>query len=499
MNKQHTQDENVSQTVETPLVQNKGSSVDEIDANIKVNDVDENNSDENNSDENNSDENNSDENNSDEIDPNLRMTVSVSRLTKAFEVLKKAFTDNLDEMYNQAVGSSQNNEPMDPKIKQSFKKFLERQLKRLWKNFVASLKEDQDKLSDKNDPNYEELSDPNNFRLTTKPINPRFKVFWDLYHKQLNCMWKASEIDYSDDKKHFNNILNADERIFVEKILSFFAASDGIVNVNLRERILCEIQVTEAQYAYGFQLAMENIHAEVYSDMLNEIISDEKKRDELFNGFKKVKSIKGMTDWAQKWIDSSDASLGKRVIAFAIVEGVFFSGAFASIYWLKKHRSKGQHFMNGLVSSNTFIARDEGLHTNFACELYKFINNRVPVEEVAEMFNEALKLTKMFSKDAIQCELIGMSTVLMNEYNEYVCDRLLVSLGYEKMYHVTNPFEFMETIGFLNKDNFFEKRPTDYQTATNNDNKGDWKPKILDEFAIDEKDNRDILKNDLDQ
>jgi ribonucleoside-diphosphate reductase subunit M2 len=373
-----------------------------------------------------------------------------------------------------------NNDKMSDKMKSDLEKIHLSRFESVWQTFSKNLF-DIEKLScitDKNDPDYEEITDPNNFRLTTKPLNPKYQVFWDLYMKQFNSIWRASEIDYTYDKNDFENTLDDNEREFVKMILSFFAASDGIVNMNLRERFLNEIQITEAQYAYSFQLMMENVHAEVYSDMLINIVKNNDEREKLFNGFKTVKSIKSMTDWATKWIDDKNATIGKRVVAFAIVEGIFFSGAFAAIYWLKKNRNRGKHFMNGLIKSNNFIARDEGLHTNFACVLYKFVQNKVSKEEIKIMFDEAVELTTQFSQDAIRCDLIGMNPELMQEYNKYVSDRLLVYLGYEKIYNATNPFDFMETIGFLNKDNFFEVRPDAYQSATNESNTSTWTPTI---------------------
>ena len=325
----------------------------------------------------------------------------------------------------------------------------------------------------------EDIASEVNFRLTIKPIENKFDVIWKLYKKQQDCYWRAEEIDYSNDRHDFENVLNDDERHFVKMILAFFAASDGIVNMNLRERFLQEIKITEAQVAYGFQQMMENIHGEVYSDMLTNIVRDETEKAQLLNGFKTIESIKGMTAWAMKWINSEDASLGKRIVAFAIVEGVFFSGAFASIFWLKNRRGKGKQFMNGLVKSNRFIARDEGMHTNFACILYSFIKNRLSYEEIKEIFDEAVELATSFTQDAIRCDLIGMNVELMNEYNKYVSDRLVVYLGYKKIYNAKNPFAFMELIGFLNKDNFFEIRPDSYQSAHNENNTQDWQFTVL--------------------
>jgi ribonucleotide reductase beta subunit family protein with ferritin-like domain len=222
-------------------------------------------------------------------------------------------------------------------------------------------------------------------------------------------------------------------------ILAFFASSDGIINLNLRERFLKEIKIPEAQCAYGFQLMMENIHGETYSDMLENIVSDVKDREYLFQSIKTIPSIKKISDWAIKWIESSE-NIGKRIIAFAIVEGIFFSGAFASIFWLKTNRSHGVYFMNGLFKSNKFIARDEGLHTNFACILYSFIKNRVSDSEVYTMFNEAIEIISLFNKDAIKCDMIGLNIDLLNQYIKYVADRLLQMLNYKKQQRHSNCF-----------------------------------------------------------
>ena len=322
----------------------------------------------------------------------------------------------------------------------------------------------------------EPITDPKNIRLTILPITPEYQILWDIYEKQLECFWKPQEINFENDYKHFME-LNDDEKHFVKMVLAFFAASDGIVNFNLRDRFLTEITIAEAQAAYSFQLAMETIHGKVYSDMLNNIVKDSAERDLLFNAIKVIPSVKNMADWAFKWISSKD-SIGHRIIAFAIVEGVFFSGAFASIFWLKKTRSENKLFMEGLVKSNRFISRDEGLHTNFACALYKFIVKRVKQSEVHEIFDDAVKVSLDFCTDAIRVDMIGMNLEMMAEYVKYVADRLMVSLGYEKLYNAKNSLDFMETIGLDNKDNFFEQTRGDaYQTAYNDTN-ANWEFKI---------------------
>jgi len=326
----------------------------------------------------------------------------------------------------------------------------------------------------------EPLLDPANFRFTAKPINPKYEIFWKLYKKQEESFWTAEEIDFSKDYDEFLT-LTYDEQHFIKMILAFFASSDGIVNFNLRERFLSEIQITEAQLAYGFQLMMENVHSVVYSDMLINIVRDPEERNMLFNSMTTIPTVKKMSDWAMKWIHS-DASLGHRVMAFAIVEGVFFSGAFAAIFWLKKQRGAGSLFMQGLVKSNRFIARDESMHVNFACALYSFITTRVPVEQVKLMFDEANEISNEFITESIKCQLIGMDNIAMTQYVNYVSDRLLVMLGYEKIYNVTNPFDWMDTIGLMSKENFFESRPDSYQKAHNEDNKDNKEFKILEDF-----------------
>lgn len=264
-------------------------------------------------------------------------------------------------------------------------------------------------------------------------------------------------------------------------ILAFFAPSDGIVNFNLRERFLKEIKITEAQVVYAFQMMMEFTHSEVYSLMLENIVRDPVERNNLINAFQTVPSIKLMIDWALKWIDSQD-SIAHRIVAFAAVEGIFFSGAFATIFWLKKYRNNGRDIMNGLVKSNQFISRDEGMHCKFACMLYGLIRNRLPKEVVHTIVGEAVEISKLFNTDAIKCQMIGMNVDLMHQYIEYVGDTLLVMLGYDKLYSVTNPFTFMESIGLLNKTNHFESRPTEYQMAHNSKNLAKGTINLLDDF-----------------
>lgn len=315
-----------------------------------------------------------------------------------------------------------------------------------------------------------------NMRFTVFPI--QYHDIWQMYKRQLSSFWTAEEIDFSEDYDGFVE-LSDDEKMFVEKILAFFAASDGIVNFNLRERFLHDIKIMEAQLTYGFQMMMEGIHGEVYSLMLDNIIKNTEKKNNLFNAITTISSVKLMADWAVKWINS-EKRFPFRLIAFAIVEGVFFSGSFAAIYWLKIYRSNGKKIMKGLTFSNELISRDEGMHTDFACLLYSHIKHKLTLNTVKEIMTEAVEIAKTFYNDAIPCKMIGMNEDMMNKYIEYIADRLMVSLGYDKIYNSENPFEFMELIGISSKTNFFESRVSSYQRAYNENNKREFK--ISDDF-----------------
>jgi ribonucleoside-diphosphate reductase beta chain len=307
----------------------------------------------------------------------------------------------------------------------------------------------------------EPILNPENFRFTTFPI--KYPTIWELYQRQLAAFWKAQEIDFSRDYDDFQT-LNADEQHFVKMVLSFFAASDGIVNFNISERFIKDVKILEAIYCYNFQSMMENIHAETYSLMLDNIIRDKAEKDRMFNAIKEIPSVKMMANWAFKWIESSK-SFHYRVIAFAAIEGIFFSGAFCCIFWLKRYRGNGKQFMNGLVSSNQLIARDESSHQLFGCELYKLLVNKLSFSEVREIIEDAVKVSKNFIIESLPCRLIGMNSDMMSDYIEYVGDTLLVNLGYNKVWNKKNPFPFMETIGMQSKTNFFEQRVMDYQSA----------------------------------
>lgn len=325
----------------------------------------------------------------------------------------------------------------------------------------------------------EPLCDDKYFRLTTLPIDPQFQKLWDLYKKQEDSFWKAEEVDFSNDKKDFMT-LSDDEKHFIKMILAFFAASDGIVNFNIGERFMNEIKVAEARIMLGFQYMMENIHGEVYSNMLNNIVEDIDERNYLFNAIINIDSIKNMKNWAFKWIENK-SHISYAIFAAGIVEGVFFSGAFASIFWLKLMKGKNKLFMAGLNKSNKLISRDEGMHTNSDAALYSYIVKRIPLNDVKDMITEAVDLVDQFHTDGIKIAMIGMNLEMMKDYIRYVADRLLVMFGYDKIFFKTNPFPFMELIGINSKDNFFETRVDAYQGAHNEENEG-WNFETIEGF-----------------
>lgn len=281
---------------------------------------------------------------------------------------------------------------------------------------------------------------------------------WQYYKKAEASFWTAEEIDLSQDLKDWAN-LNDGERHFISHVLAFFAASDGIVNENLAENFVSEVQYTEAKFFYGFQIAIENIHSETYSLLIDTYIKDAKTKDMLFHAIDTMDCVKKKADWALRWI--SDGSFAERLVAFAAVEGIFFSGSFCSIFWLKK-----RGLMPGLSFSNELISRDEGLHCDFACHLYtKHLINKLPVETVTSIIRDAVTIEKEFVVDALPVSLIGMNSELMCQYIEFVADRLLGELGCPKIYNTANPFDFMEMISLQGKTNFFEKRVAEYQKA----------------------------------
>jgi len=282
---------------------------------------------------------------------------------------------------------------------------------------------------------------------------------WEMYKKQIDCFWRAEEIDLSRDTADWNT-LTQEEQHFISMILAFFAGSDGIVLENLGLRFMNEVQVAEARAFYGFQMAMENIHSETYSLLIDTYIKNEEEKNKLFCALEYFPCIKKKADWAQKWIKDSRADFAKRLVAFACVEGIFFSGAFCSIYWMKK-----RGLMPGLTFSNELISRDEALHTEFAILLYKKLLKRLSPKVIYEIIHEAVTIETEFICEALPCRLIGMNADLMTQYIQFVADRLSVQLGYEKIYNVSNPFDWMQLISVEQKTNFFESRVSDYALA----------------------------------
>jgi len=305
--------------------------------------------------------------------------------------------------------------------------------------------------------------------LATEPLleetQNRFVLFpikhndmWQMYKKAEASFWTAEEIDLSQDQKDWEN-LNDSERHFISHVLAFFAASDGIVNENLVVNFMKEVQIPEARCFYGFQVMMENIHAETYSLLIDTYIKDSVEKDKMFNAIDTIPCVTKKAEWALRWIESTD--FAERLIAFAAVEGIFFSGSFCSIFWLKK-----RGLMPGLSFSNELISRDEGLHCDFACLLYRnYITNQLSQDRVYDIIRDAVQIEQDFVTSALPVNLIGMNAELMSQYIEFVADRLLVELGCNKFYHTQNPFDFMEMISLTGKTNFFEKRVAEYQKA----------------------------------
>ena len=283
---------------------------------------------------------------------------------------------------------------------------------------------------------------------------------WTYYKKAMANFWTPEEVDLSKDYDDFVKLTD-NERHFIEHILAFFAGSDGIVNENLVERFCSEVKLPEAQFFYGFQIAMENIHSETYSLLIDTYIKNPIKKAKLFNAITTIPSIKKKADWAIRWI-GDESSFGERCIAFAAVEGIFFSGAFCSIFWLKK-----RGLMPGLCQSNELISRDEGMHTEFAVLMYKYLQNKPSEERILEIIREAVVIETEFITDSLSCKLIGMNSELMTQYIQYVADRLLQMLNIDKIYNATNPFDWMELISVQGKTNFFEKRVGEYSNVAN--------------------------------
>lgn len=314
----------------------------------------------------------------------------------------------------------------------------------------------------------EPILEPNEGRFVLFPI--QHDDIWAFYKKAEASFWTAEEIDMSADIIDWENKLNENEKHFIKHILAFFAASDGIVNENLAENFLSEVQYTEAKFFYGFQIAIENIHSETYSLLIDTLIKDSVDKTHLFNAIDTLQCVRKKADWALRWIEQG--TFAQRLVAFAAVEGIFFSGSFCSIFWLKK-----RGLMPGLGFSNELISRDEGLHCDFACLLYNnHVVNKLDKKEVEQIILDAVAIEKEFILDALPVKLIGMNSDLMSQYIEFVADRLLQELGNEKVFNATNPFDFMDMLSIQGKSNFFEKRVAEYQKAgvmnSGNDNHG---------------------------
>ena len=303
----------------------------------------------------------------------------------------------------------------------------------------------------------EPLLIPDDNRFVMFPI--KYDDIWAMYKKQIDCFWRAEEIDLSKDLDDWAK-LNADEKHFISMILAFFAASDGIVLENLAQRFMSDVQISEARAFYGFQIAMENVHSQTYSLLIETYIKDKEQKHRLFNAINNYPCIKKKSDWAQKWINDNRSSFATRLVAFACIEGIFFSGSFCSIFWLKK-----RGLMPGLTFSNELISRDEALHCEFAILLYSKLEKKVAKAKIHDIIKECVEIEIEFICEALPCKLIGMNSELMSQYIQFVADRLCVQLGYPKIYNVANPFAFMEMISLESKTNFFERVVSDYALA----------------------------------
>jgi ribonucleotide reductase beta subunit family protein with ferritin-like domain len=301
------------------------------------------------------------------------------------------------------------------------------------------------------------LLKPNENRYVMFPIQDN--DIWKMYKKQIDCFWRAEEIDFSKDLVDWAK-LSTDEKYFISMVLGFFAASDGIIVENLAIRFMNDVQLAEARAFYGFQIAMENIHSETYSLMIDTFIKDRDEQMKMFQAVQNFPCIAKKANWAKRWITDNRSSFSARLVAFAVVEGIFFSSSFAAIYWIKK-----RGLMPGLTLSNEFISRDEAMHCEFAVLLYKKLQKKLAKKRVYEIIKEAVEIEKEFITDAIPCRLIGMNTKLMTQYIEFVADRMLLQLGYDKMFNTANPFDFMELISIESKVNFFERTNSEYSLA----------------------------------
>ncbi|KAG2146719.1 ribonucleotide reductase small subunit [Suillus clintonianus] len=372
-----------------------------------------------------------------------------------------------------ALASITLNSPTKPLDKDTLPVFIDdrkRSVSPDSENAEALENEDEDELEELRKKFVGEIDLPECEEPLLKESKRRFVLFpiqyheiWQMYKKAEASFWTAEEMDLSKDVHDWTNRLNDNERHFVSHVLAFFAASDGIVNENLIERFSNEVQAAEARCFYGFQIMMENIHSETYSLLIDTYIKDTAQREYLFDAMETIPCVKRKADWALKWISDQRSTFGERLVAFAAVEGIFFSGSFASIFWLKK-----RGLMPGLTFSNELISRDEGMHTDFACLLFSHLKRRPHPDTVKCIITQAVVIEQEFLTDALPVGLIGMNAKLMCQYIEFVADRLLVSLGNDKVYNATNPFDFMDMISLQGKTNFFEKRVSDYSKANVN-------------------------------
>ena len=302
----------------------------------------------------------------------------------------------------------------------------------------------------------------NKNRFVLFPI--KYNDIYEEYKKAESTFWTINEIDLSKDINDWDK-LNNNEKYFIKNIIGFFAGSDGIIIENLALRFLNEIEIPEARSFYSYQIFNENIHSETYSLLIDTYIKDNEEKNKIFNSIENIPCIAKKASWAYKWIQNNEVNFATRLIAFAIVEGIFFSGSFCAIYWLKK-----RGLMPGLTFSNELISKDEGMHCHFACLLYSYIKNKLKKEIVYEIFKEAVEIEKEFITESIPCNMIGMNSIMMKQYIEFVSDRLLVQLGYSKIWNTENPFDFMELISLRPKSNFFELRVGEYAKSTISEN-----------------------------
>ena len=303
----------------------------------------------------------------------------------------------------------------------------------------------------------ETLLQPSTDRFVIYPI--QHKDMWDMYKKAEACFWTAEELDLTDDLKHWDQLTD-DERHFLTHVLAFFAASDGIVNENLAMNFMSEVQMAEARCFYGFQIAIENIHSEVYSLLIDTYVRDAAQKQKALQAVETIPCVQRKAEWSMKWMNRNTATFGERLVAFAVVEGLFFSGSFCAIFWMKK-----RGLMPGLCTSNELISRDEGMHCDFACLLFKKLDHPPSAERVLEIVKDAVSIETDFVTDALPVSLIGMNATLMSQYVQFCADRLLEALGLDKHYHVSNPFDWMTLISLQGKTNFFEKRVSEYAKA----------------------------------